>query len=1138
MQYLNKQFELAATDLSNHIGCAHLTQLNRKAARKELDKPNWYDPSLQVLMIRGQEHEDAYVKHLIDQGLNVINLKGQPTTQVVDAMKEGVDIIVQAMLQSNLWIGHADILIKVPGKSRFGNWSYEVQDTKLSQTTRAVTILQLSLYTELVGELQGTVPLRMWVVKPGRDFPKDDYFFHDYQAYYRSVKKNFELIMSGSDLETYPEPVPQCSICKWWVVCDKKRHADDHLSLVAGIRTLHIQELHKQTIQTLEGFAITDDIKIPLRGNRETFLKKQKQAKIQLKGRIEKSLLYESLPIEDERGFNRLPEPNMGDLYFDIEGDPYFPDGGLEYILGYTKKNASGVLEYKNHWATNKLQEKQAFMEFMEFVIGQWKKYPKFHIYHFAAYDPSAVKRLASVHAVYEQDVDQLLRENKFVDLHAIVKEALLASVEHYSLKTLEELTPYKRKIDLPIASIARKNVECALELNEVNKLAKETLNTVTEYNEDDCRATGALHQWLEEFRTTLIDKGIPFKRPLPRQPEPDPELTQMENRAKAIFTDLLKKLPEDRTNWSPEHKSLWLLAHQVDYFRRENKSAWWEYFRVHSMDYEELIGERSAIAGLEFVKSLPIKPSESMPLHQYKYPSQEVGLKKGDRLVEVNVHSDDDKTIKVIGTVESISLENETVNIKKTEESKDIHPTAVHEYDIISPKVLWRAVMDVAAEIDENGFVREFKYHAAKDLLMKRSPVLQNNESVIEISKNQSAADAAIQIALKLNKSILPIQGPPGSGKTTTGARMIIALHKAGKKIGVTAISHRVITTLFEKVHELAAKENYPISFTHKVTNKISDMPSWVNQVIDGKKIPQAIQNNHVVGGTAWLWASIVLNENIDYLFIDEAGQMALTQALAVSKPVKNLILLGDPQQLEQPQRGAHPEGSDVAALTYLMDGNQTIPVDRGIFLSITHRIHPAIAEFTSEIFYEGKLSAAPGLEKQRISGGTQFDGAGLFYVPSNHIGNQNYAEEEVTQIVKIVANLLKTGKWTDTNDKTRALNKEDILIVAPYNIQVAALSEKLPDIAVGTVDKFQGREKPVVIYSMTSSSAEDAPRGMNFLYTMNRLNVATSRAKATCILVANPAIFEPQCKTLHQMKLANALCRYKELAKVVAIS
>jgi uncharacterized protein len=276
----------------------------------------------------------------------------------------------------------------------------------------------------------------------------------------------------------------------------------------------------------------------------------------------------------------------------------------------------------------------------------------------------------------------------------------------------------------------------------------------------------------------------------------------------------------------------------------------------------------------------------------------------------------------------------------------------------------------------------------------------------------------------------------------------------------------------------------------------------------------------------------------SVDYLFIDEAGQMSLAFALAACRAARNVVLLGDPQQLEQPQRGAHPEGAEVAALVHILSGGKTLADDAGLFLDVTWRLHPEICSFTSELFYEGRLHSHPGLERQVIGGPTPFAGSGLFYAPVDHEGNQNSSPEEVDAVGRIVDWLLAPGvTWTDSRGVSRSLVRTDIVVVAPYNAQVAALTARLPGVRVGTVDRFQGQQAPVVIYSMASSSAADAPRGMGFLYSPNRLNVATSRAQALCILVASRQILEPECWNPDQMRWANGLCRYRELAREVEV-
>jgi uncharacterized protein len=276
-----------------------------------------------------------------------------------------------------------------------------------------------------------------------------------------------------------------------------------------------------------------------------------------------------------------------------------------------------------------------------------------------------------------------------------------------------------------------------------------------------------------------------------------------------------------------------------------------------------------------------------------------------------------------------------------------------------------------------------------------------------------------------------------------------------------------------------------------------------------------------------------------VDVLFIDEAGQMSLADVLAVSAGAKSLVLLGDPQQLEQPQQASHPPGAGASALEHLLGGTKTIARDRGLFLRQTRRLHPSICAFTAEAFYEGRLKSVPGLERQAVlapvgSAAAHLGSAGLVYVPVEHDANQSRAPEEVDAIAKLVEALTADGvRYRNAAGDEAPLTASDLMIVAPYNAQVTALAERLPGLRIGTVDKFQGQQAPVVIVSLTTSTPEDAPRGMEFLYSANRLNVATSRAKALCVLVGNPRLFEPDCRTPREMRLANAFCRYRELAR-----
>jgi uncharacterized protein len=371
----------------------------------------------------------------------------------------------------------------------------------------------------------------------------------------------------------------------------------------------------------------------------------------------------------------------------------------------------------------------------------------------------------------------------------------------------------------------------------------------------------------------------------------------------------------------------------------------------------------------------------------------------------------------------------------------------------------------------------------------------------------------------------------------------MICELVKQGKKIGVTALSHKVIRKLLDEVVDAAEEAKLQgLGCMQKLkVEEADDDASEVTITTDNDVPLSALHSGaaNVVGGTSWLWTRPEYSDAVDVLFIDEAGQMALADVVAVSRAAKNVVLIGDPQQLDRPLKGSHPPGAESSALQHLLGEHQTIPDSMGLLLPETWRLHPNICTFTSDLFYEGRLSPRGFTRNREISGHSWLSGAGLWFVSVDHQGNRNSSAEEIEVIARVVESLLQPEvKWSRSEGNLRRLTANDILIVAPFNAQVADLTARMPDVQIGTVDKFQGQEAPVVIYSLTTSSPEDAPRGMEFLYSLNRLNVATSRAMSNVILVGSPRLFEPECRNPRQMKLANALCRYLELANVVDIA
>ena len=391
---------------------------------------------------------------------------------------------------------------------------------------------------------------------------------------------------------------------------------------------------------------------------------------------------------------------------------------------------------------------------------------------------------------------------------------------------------------------------------------------------------------------------------------------------------------------------------------------------------------------------------------------------------------------------------------------------------------------------------------------------------------------DAAKRLGLALDHSVLAIQGPPGSGKSFTGARMIVELVRAGRKVGVTANSHKVIGNLLDKVAEAAREAGQTVRIGQKPGPE-SD-PTCADAVAypTDAAVADALAAGavDVVGGTAWVWANTVMADSVDVLFVDEAGQIALANALAISGAAQSMVLLGDPQQLEQPIKGAHPPGADASALQHLLGEHQTIPDHLGLFLERTWRLHPDICGFTSEMFYDSRLQPKEHLAQQVVEGDGVLSGTGIRWFPVDHQGNVNDSPEETEAIARICDDLLGRP-WVNEKGVKRPITWNDILVIAPYNAQVAAIAERLGQRdRIGTVDKFQGREAAVAIYSLTTSTADLAPRGMDFLYSRNRLNVATSRARCLSIVVGSPALLDVVAHTPTQMRLANSLCHLVE--------
>jgi len=1186
MQRLGDALVLSASDLTGFAACGHLTQLELSVVRGECTRPTRDDPMLDVLTRRGGEHEERHLVRFHAEGRSVVAIEAIPfdtdadvtrgrladaEAETLAAMLRGEDVIYQATFFDGRWRGHADFLFRVDTPSpELGPWSYEVADTKLARRVKAGALLQMCHYSEHVARLQGVAPVHMHVITG--DGERHTEKVRDYAAYYRHLKQRFETVVADAAVATYPNPVEHCGVCRWGDVCSDRRRADDHLSLVAGMRSDQARKLVASGIVTRTALGNTAPDTSVDGMSTATFDTLRAQANLQVRGEGVVPQLWELLPPErpknltigadvatelasadlpddlaaalagdapwPKRGFAALPPPSPGDLFFDVEGDPYaLDDGGLEYLFGVVTLGADGAdgtdgdgdgdggdagePEFRSFWGHDRAQEKAAFEAFIDFVMARLDEHPDLHVYHYAPYEVTAMKRLMGLHGTREHDVDELLRGERFVDLYAVVRQGVRVGTESYSLKQIEKLYMERDVGEIAEGAASIVAYESYLEDHDQHRL-----DEIERYNADDCRSTLGLRDWLEARRVDAEERYGPIPRPEVRSGEASDDVAARDAEAQRLADALTDGVPAKRADRSDEQQARWLLAQLLGWHRREDKPEWWSYF--HRIGYEnddDFLDDRECIGGLRHVRK--IGADKRSTIHEYAFDPQDHKFRVGGEPV-------DPATGKGAGEIVGLDDASGRLRLRRGPSLDEVaQPTSLIPATPVNSKVLETAVNAVARAVLADGIDAPLgDYRAARDLLLRRPPRVLGTASGEQLAADgESGRDATRRLVPLLDRTYLAVQGPPGSGKTTVAAAAIVDRVEAGDRIGITAHSHAVIGNLLEAVVHQAGERGVEVRALQRSPEGQHCGSPAVACAPDNKAVQAAIDGDRidVIGGTSYLWARDDMRDTVDVLFVDEAGQKSLADVVAMSGASANsIVLLGDPQQLAQPSHGSHPEGAGVSALEHVIGDHQTMPEEYGLFLATTHRMHPEICAFVSEIAYDEKLFPEPGNERQTVDGE-----AGLRWVPVEHHGNRSSSPEEAEVVAQLVAELV--GKeWTDREGRAHELTIDDILVVTPYNAQVAKLTAALPVGArVGTVDKFQGREAPVVIYSLATSSAEDVPRSMEFLYDLHRLNVAVSRAQALTYVVASPALLDASCRSPKQLHFVSAACRFSEFAE-----
>jgi uncharacterized protein len=1113
---------LSPSALNRFLACEHRTYLDIRERRGEL-KGLRLPPDMSLLFERGDRHEDAVVTRLVAEGLDLVALEDEEASpderarRTVAAMQEGRGILHQGCFARDGWLGFPDFLIRIDEPSDLGAWSYEVYDAKLGSHPQPRHIFQLLFYTDELQRIQGRRPGRMHLMLGDGTTPA--FAPDDFAAYAARVRSQFQgryAELAGADPDpAYPYKVSECQFCHWWKVCVVRRRDDDHVSLVANLHRAQGLKLETAGISTVTALAeLAEEATVPrLTGAMLATLRAQ--ASLQVRSRPLERPLFELLAPEADRGLARLPKPSLGDVFLDFEGDPYWGEDGLEYLFG-TGYQEDGDWRYWPLWATSRADEKHALEQWLSWITARLADYPDLHVFHFNAYEPTALKKLVARHAVGEYELDELLRRKVLVDLYGISRQAIRAGVESYGLKALEPVIGFERDADLrgAIGSLRRWQAW-------QDDGAQEHLDGIAGYNEDDCAATLALYRWLLDRRPEAeAQYGITLDALLPEPPKPPgPKLAAYLARLDAIRPRLLPGLPDDESEDTGEQRAVRSTFDLLGYHSREAKPAYWALYARRQKTLAQLRDEDSeALAGLEVIDATI---EDNRITWRMTFPDQEYKLGPGNL--------DDPLAERATELLELDEAAREAV-VTRTRTKGDDPPLALGPGWPYSTDAQVDALFRFADRVADVGMKPSGRLDASVDLLLRRAPRLRSGTPPLD--ERPFDLDRLKEQVRGLADSVLMVQGPPGTGKTWTGARLAVDLLQRGTRVGVAATSHKAINNLLAAIDEAA--DECGASFRGWKKCGDSDDAYDSARVVSAKKRPHEDEGPILlVGATAWHWAAESERDSVEVLFIDEAGQMSLADAIAVSQAARSVVLLGDPQQLAHVSQGTHPLASGASVLEHLLGARDTVPPDRGVFLDTSWRMHPDISDFVSRTMYDARLASVAGAELQRIDS-PGLSGSGLRMLAVDHLDNRGRSIEEA-EAIRAQVQLLLHGTWVDRDGAVSRVTLDDILIVTPYNAQVRCLRSALPDARIGTVDKFQGQEAPVVFFSMASSTGEDVNRGMSFLFSRNRLNVSVSRAQALTVVVCSPRLLSARCNSVDDMRLVNMLCRFADMAQTV---
>ena len=1103
---------LSASRLNDFLGCAHQAALWLDGVKP----PEEDNASLELVRDKGFEHEAKVLAALEAVHGPTVSIPDKAPLPVridatLTAIRNGAPLIYQGAFANKRWVGFPDFLIRT-GQTDDGTWLYEPEDAKLARKAKPDHVLQLGIYAALLREATRT-PLAGGAIHVGVGEP-ERFNLRRTEHITGRLMRRFETFADLATRDTKPARCAACVECPFSPRCQSEWRAADSPVFVAGIRADQIVKLEAAGIATLGELARVDpNARVPGIGG-ESLAKIVNQARLQNSGQARGEYLVELLPVEPGRGFTLLPSPAAGDLFFDIEGDPLYPEG-LEYLLGLWGPLApEGEDVFRPIWAHDHEAEKVAFETLMRLFVDHLKRYPDARIYHYAPYEIVALKRLAMRYATMEDELDNLLRGKRFVDLYQIARQAIRASTEGYSLKDLEKIYWGKRDGDVSNAGDSIVEYERWRELGD-----QAILDAIGHYNREDCYSTRLMRDWLESLRPKHASFGLAIAAE-----EKELDAAALARKAeREAFEAMRRALAEQvRGPGALDQEARDLIAELLWFHQRSQKPQWWAMFDRQTWSDEDLIDDLESLGGLRLDEDSPVYRDKRSDVATYRFEPQETKLKEGDTCKIA-------LTLEPAGTIAELDMDAGRVSVRREAKAGPYPETcSLIPGSLINQGVLIDGVVGLAKRFAKGGRTDR----ALIDILARRLPRLrEHTDGAPILAEGEDLLTGAVSAIGRLDHSYLVVQGPPGTGKTFTTSHAILALVRAGKRIAVSSNSHKAINNLLTAVEARASEAGFTFQGAKRASKGNPDSIHIGDFIKPAFAKEHVLDEHQLVGGTAFHFALPEELGAYDYLFVDEAGQVSLGNLVAMGGCARNIVLVGDQMQLPQPVQGVHPGESGLSCLDYLMRAHATVPPDRGILLNVSWRMHPDVCEFISETIYEGRLLPHPQTSQRQLmlAAGHHpvLKAPGIAVLEIDHAGCTQSSPQEAAAIGDLMRSLLDQSFRSETG-VVRKLTLDDILVVAPFNAQVNLLRKQLPEGArVGTVDKFQGQEAPVSLISMATSHGADAPRGTEFLFNTNRLNVAVSRAQCLAVIVRGKNLLELSPGSVADLNRLDAFAR-----------